>query len=103
MDPQERCFVPSATVDTDGVSGGDLLTICRHDRPDFEDHHTLTVAKISMGTKVRALGYMMDADQPVRDGERVRRFILLPDAGNVVHPAHRFGDETISGAAPSGQ
>src|SRR5450432_448796 len=34
-------------------------------------HHALTVTGISSGTKVRALGYMMDADQPVRERERV--------------------------------
>ena len=44
---------------------------------------------------MRALGYMMDGGRPVRDGERVQGFILLPDVGNAWHPAHRFGDEMI--------
>ena len=44
---------------------------------------------------MRALGYMMEGDQPVRDGQVVRRFVLLPDKGNAVHPAHRFGDQMI--------
>ena len=37
----------------------------------------------------------MDGDQPVREGTRVNRFVLLPDAGSAVHPAHRFGDQMI--------
>jgi len=38
---------------------------------------------------------MMKGDWPVRDGERVQSFVLLPDAGNPMHPAHRFGDQMI--------
>jgi hypothetical protein len=38
---------------------------------------------------------MMQGDQPVRDGQLVGRFVLLPDAGNAMHPAHRFGDQMI--------
>jgi hypothetical protein len=38
---------------------------------------------------------MMDGDHPVQDGDSVDRFVLLPDAGSAVHPAHRFGDQMI--------
>jgi hypothetical protein len=55
----------------------------------------LSAGAISSGTMIRALGYMMESDRPVRNGERVERFVLLPDAGNPVHPAHRFGDQMI--------
>ena len=49
----------------------------------------------SSGTRIRALGYMMEGARPAEDGERVQRFVLLPDAGSSVHPAHRFGDQMI--------
>jgi hypothetical protein len=45
---------------------------------------------------IRVLGYMMEGDLPIRDGERVQNFVLLADAGNPGHPAHRFGDEIIA-------
>jgi hypothetical protein len=50
---------------------------------------------VSTGTRMRVLGYMMEADQPIRDGQPVSHFILLPDKGNAMHPAHRFGDQMI--------
>ena len=57
--------------------------------------HALQEGGFSTGTQMRALGYMMEGDRPVRDGQMVRRFVLLPDKGNAVHPAHRFGDQMI--------
>lgn len=48
------------------------------------------------GMHIRALGYAMDADRPMHDGERAGAFVLLPDAGTLIHPAHRFGDQMIS-------
>jgi hypothetical protein len=48
------------------------------------------------GVDVRALGYMMESDRVPRDGESVREFYLLPDAGNMFHPAHRDGDQMIA-------
>src|SRR5205823_2519073 len=41
------------------------------------------------GAEVQALGYMAD-------GELTRDFVLLPDAGNLLHPAHRSGDQMIA-------
>jgi len=38
---------------------------------------------------VQVLGYMTDGDHPLREGDWVQDFGLLPDAGNVLHPAHR--------------
>jgi hypothetical protein len=49
----------------------------------------------SSGTRIRTLGYMMDGARPAKDGERVLRFVLLPDAGSSLHPAHRFGNQMI--------
>jgi hypothetical protein len=45
---------------------------------------------------VQVLGYMVDGDRPLRDGDWVKGFVLLPDAGNLLHPAHRFGDHMIA-------
>lgn len=48
------------------------------------------------GAPVRALGYMAEGDYAGGEGERVQDFVLLPDAGNMVHPAHRFGDQMVA-------
>ena len=66
------------------------------DWPELERaRHALHTGAISSGAMIRALGYMMEGVRPVLDGERVQSFILLPDAGSAVHPAHRFGDQMI--------
>jgi hypothetical protein len=39
--------------------------------------------------RVRMIGYMMDGYKPSSDGEQVSMFILLPEAGRLLHPAHR--------------
>ena len=57
--------------------------------------HALNAGEIPSGTPIRALGYMMEGTRPIRDGEPVQGFILMPDVGNAWHPAHRFGDELI--------
>ena len=63
---------------------------------DLERHkHAMKTATVSSGTMIRALGYMMESNRPVGDGEIVQNFVLLPDAGNPLHPADRFGDEMI--------
>lgn len=53
-------------------------------------------AALRPGAEVRALGYMMESEHVPRDGESVREFYLLPDAGNIFHPAHRDGDQMIA-------
>ncbi len=49
--------------------------------------------------RVRMLGYMMDgyADghKPAPDGAPVSMFILLPEAGQLLHPAHRIPDQMV--------
>ena len=59
--------------------------------------HALNYASgMFTGAPVRALGYMADGDQVLRDGEPVKDFVLLPEAGNLLHPAHRFGDQMVA-------
>jgi hypothetical protein len=64
--------------------------LCR-DRP-----HALNAARaVSTSGMVVALGYMMDNDHRGRVDEGVSSFLLLPDRGNLLHPAHRLGDQMI--------
>jgi hypothetical protein len=51
---------------------------------------------LSAGAPVLALGYMFDSDHAMGKGEWVKDFVLLPEAGHVLHPAHRFGDQMIA-------
>lgn len=48
-----------------------------------------------VGSQVEMLGYMMDGSLPVPDGEPVRTFILMPEAGQFLHPAHQVPDEMV--------
>lgn len=66
------------------------------DWPNLErGRRALNTVAVPSGTLVRALGYMVERDVPVRDGRRVDSFILLPDVGNALHSSHRFGDQMI--------
>ena len=38
---------------------------------------------------------MMDGYVPVPDGTRVNTFVLMPEAGQLMHPAHRDSDEMV--------
>jgi len=72
--------------------------------PDLErrTHAVHAASSVFTGARVQALGYMMEADRPIRAGEPVQDFILLPEAGNLLHPAHRFGDQMIAVHLPPG-
>jgi len=48
------------------------------------------------GAGVHAIGYMMEGDAPLKTGELITDFVLLPEAGNALHPAHRFGDQMVA-------
>jgi len=66
----------------------------QHDRP-----HAMVAGTgfaVFNGAAAQALGYMTDGNRPIAKGEIVRDFVLLPDRGNLVHPAHRFGDQMIA-------
>jgi len=58
-------------------------------------HRALKTGEPSTGTAMRVLGYMMEGDRPIPNGQPVARFVLLPEAGNAAHPPHRFGDQMI--------
>jgi hypothetical protein len=45
--------------------------------------------------RVRILGYMIDGRRPVPDGMSVADFVLVPDAGTLLHPPHRIPEEMI--------
>jgi len=66
--------------------------------PDLErrPHALREASSVFVGARLQALGYMMENDRPIRAGQPVQDFILLPGAGNVLHPAHRFGDQMIA-------
>jgi hypothetical protein len=48
------------------------------------------------GRPAEVLGYMMGGDRAPDKGRWVRAFVLLPEPGNLFHPAHRFGDQMIA-------
>ncbi len=41
------------------------------------------------------IGYMMDGYKPSADGASVRMFVLLPEAGQFLHPAHRIPNQMV--------
>jgi len=64
----------------------------------LQNHPQVTDAesRIPAGIEVQALGYMVDGDRVVDKGELVQEFILIPEAGNLLHPAHRIPDQMIA-------
>ena len=45
--------------------------------------------------KVRMLGYMMDGYTSSPDGTKLQMFILMPEAGQLLHAAHRIPSEMV--------
>jgi len=45
--------------------------------------------------RVRMIGYMMDGYRATRDGAHVDLFILLSEAGQFMHPAHRIPNQMV--------
>jgi hypothetical protein len=87
-----------------------LLLVVRDTRPDLSDlrspEHSAGndpallgwagLAHLTRdGAQVKMLGYMMDGYQFVNDGSPAAMFILLPNAGHFLHPAHRDPDEMV--------
>ena len=63
----------------------------------LQTHHELSSAAAKLdGAAVQALGYMVDGDKAIHPGDSVQDFVLLPDAGNLLDPADRFGDQMVS-------
>ena len=48
------------------------------------------------GAEIQALGYMMESDRSIRKDQWVQDFVLLPEAGNLMHPAPRIRDQMIA-------
>jgi hypothetical protein len=46
-------------------------------------------------SRVRMIGYMMDESRPLRDGTPVDMFVLMPEAGQWLHPAHHIPDQMV--------
>ena len=63
----------------------------------LQTHHELSSAAAKLdGAAVQALGYIVDGDKSIHPGDLVQDFVLLPDAGNLLDPADRFGDQMVS-------
>jgi hypothetical protein len=52
---------------------------------------------------VRMLGYMMDGYPAVRDGTPVTTFLLMPEAGHLLHPAQRIPGKMVDIRLAQGQ
>lgn len=76
----------------------DLLALTRQRIDEFAmlNWFALREGRFAAKASVQALGYMAEGDRPPHKGEWVRDFVLLPDAGNLLHPAHRIPDEMIA-------
>jgi hypothetical protein len=47
------------------------------------------------GRRVRMLGYMMEGEPPSQDGAPATVFVLFPEAGHILHPAHHIPDQMV--------
>jgi hypothetical protein len=56
--------------------------------PDLRDHGDFP-------GRVRILGYMVHEQMPIRDGERVDIFLLLPEAGHFLRQPRRTPNQTV--------
>ncbi|HWE51449.1 MAG TPA: hypothetical protein VG273_16775 [Bryobacteraceae bacterium] len=67
--------------------------------PDLEsdDGRPVEIEHAAWHTRARLkmMGYMMDGYRPAADGVQVRMFILMPEAGVILHPAHRIPNEMV--------
>lgn len=50
---------------------------------------------VSEPRRARMIGYMMEGYRPSREDAPVNTFILMPEAGHVLHAAHRIPDEMV--------
>jgi hypothetical protein len=63
--------------------------------PDLEIKDGRPASAELSGRRIRMLGYMMDGYKPSPDGAQVKMFILMPEAGHFLHPAHRIPNEMV--------
>jgi hypothetical protein len=59
-------------------------------------HGLNTGTLIADGEEVQVLGYMLGSGRSTSKDQWVQDFILLPEAGNLMHPAHRIRDQMIA-------
>lgn len=95
--------------------------IARDSRPDFSDYKPQAISATdgtlllswsslrqdpwysnqpskpipSSGSVISMVGYMMDGYEFTRDGSTTNMFILMPNSGHIMHPAHRIPDEMV--------
>ena len=85
-----------AIVSTTEPDLSDLMPL-RHPQGQYVllNWYALRQGRFSAGASIQALGYMVGNDRAVHTGDSVRDFALLPEAGNILHPAHRIPDQMI--------
>ncbi len=84
---------PKQALPAQATPGAEMVSIGWPDLRTPEGNGRLP-SRVRM-PRVRMLGYMMDGYQAARDGELVGMFILMPEAGQFLHPAHRVPDEMV--------
>jgi hypothetical protein len=67
------------------------------DSPPLLEWRTLrSAARAPHPPLMQAFGYMMDTERiRIQDGRPARAFVLMPDSGTTLHPAHEDPDEMI--------
>jgi hypothetical protein len=86
-----------AIVSTTELDLSDLTPIQRlPGQYELLNWFALRHGRFSTQASVQALGYMVESDRSPHTGDWVRDFVLLPEAGNLLHPAHRIPDEMIA-------
>jgi hypothetical protein len=58
--------------------------------------YALRQGDFSPAGSIQALGYMLEGNRPLHTGDSIRDFVLLPEAGNILHPAHRIPNQLIA-------
>ena len=56
---------------------------------------TVSAAHRDGARRVRMIGYMMDIWGPPHEGASMDAFVLLPEAGQLLHPAHRIPNQMV--------
>jgi hypothetical protein len=72
----------------------DLLELVAKPRSQIVDWSELS--STTQNRRIRLLGYMMDPGTTIPAGKKVPEFVLMPEAGTVLHPAHREPNAMIS-------
>src|SRR5437764_1288127 len=97
---------------------GTLLAIVSTTEPDLSDltavrepsGHSMLLnwfdlrqGQFSATASVHALGYMLESDRSFKTGDWVKDFVLLPEAGHLLHQAHRIPDQMTAVRLHDGQ